>query len=177
MQFEGGGERDSLSVAYSIVIATGAGVMVACIVHVGEVRDVVALALEPDRSWLLKRVRLHRALMVFFLVAYVAVIVCCFAGFNSMHEPIVAAVFFLGSAFVYLGILMQNRMAAAMIKTLRGLIPICAWCKRINVNGAGQGGEPAWQSVETYLARRAPVDFSHGICPDCMDEIKRRSGL
>ncbi len=167
---------DSLSIVYSIVIATGAGIMVACIIHIGEVRNIIDLALEPDRSWLLKHVSLHRTLMVFFLMAYVAVVVFCLTGFKAVNEPIVAAVFFLGAAFVYLGILMQNRMSAAMLHTLRGLIPICAWCKRIRATPSGKDGEPLWQSVETYLARRAPVDFSHGMCPDCLAQIKAKSG-
>jgi hypothetical protein len=157
-----------------IVVATGAGIMVACIFHIGEVRNVVSLTLEPDRGWLLRRVRLHKALMILFLLAYAVVILGLFAGFKAMNELIVAAVFFLGAAFIYIGILMQNRMAAAMLQTIRGLIPICAWCKRIRSDAPGARGGPVWQSVETYFARRAPVDFTHGICPDC---VKKTKGL
>ena len=39
---------DSLAIVYSIVIATGAGIMIACIVHIGEVRNIVALALDRE---------------------------------------------------------------------------------------------------------------------------------
>jgi len=163
---------DSMSLVYGIVITAGAGIMIACIIHIGEVRSMVALALEPDRSWLLRRVKIHRALMIFFLTAYVAAALCCLTGFEKVTAAIVPAVFFLGAAFIYLGILMQNRMSAAMLHTLRGLIPICAWCKRIHATPSGQDGEPSWQSVETYIARRAPVDFSHGICPECMEWMK-----
>ena len=166
---------DSLAIVYSIVIATGAGIMIACIVHIGEVRNIVALALEPDRSWLLKRIKLHRALMVFFLIAYVAVALACLTGFKKITELVVPAVFFLGAAFVYLGILMQNRMSAAMLQTLRGLIPICSWCKRVRTTSSGEDQDSAWQSIETYLARKAPVDFTHGICPDCLAQIKAKS--
>jgi len=59
----------TISIVSSIVIATGAGIMAACILHIGEVRDIVALTMEPDRGWLLKRVRLHRLLMMLFLLA------------------------------------------------------------------------------------------------------------
>lgn len=48
------------------------------------------------------------------------------------------------------------------IKVLRGLLPICSHCKKIR-DDQGQ-----WHAVETYVKERADVDFSHGICPDCL---------
>jgi len=54
--------------------------------------------------------------------------------------------------------------ALATIKTLSGLIPICAWCgKRIQ-------DEDEWVSVETYIETHSDAKFSHGICPDCLDQ-------
>ncbi len=56
------------------------------------------------------------------------------------------------------------------LKTLRGLVPICARCKRI------KNSEGHWHPVEKYLVRNPEVDLSHGYCPDCaknvQDEIK-----
>jgi hypothetical protein len=51
--------------------------------------------------------------------------------------------------------------AVAEIRTLRGLLCICAWCKRIRDEGE------AWQSVEKYVQSRTHASFTHGICPDC----------
>lgn len=48
------------------------------------------------------------------------------------------------------------------IKTLSGLIPICASCKKIR-NDQGY-----WQQVEIYLKEHSTADFSHGVCPDCI---------
>lgn len=50
------------------------------------------------------------------------------------------------------------------IKVLRGLLPICAHCKKIR-DDQGQ-----WHTVETYVKERADVDFSHGICPECLNK-------
>ncbi|MEK9172661.1 MAG: PAS domain S-box protein [Nitrospirota bacterium] len=50
------------------------------------------------------------------------------------------------------------------IKVLRGLLPICSHCKKIR-DDQGQ-----WHAVETYVKERADVDFSHGICPDCLNK-------
>jgi len=55
------------------------------------------------------------------------------------------------------------------IKTLSGLLPICAWCKKIRDDSG------YWHQVEMYLKRHTTVDFTHGICPECMTKVK--SGL
>lgn len=52
--------------------------------------------------------------------------------------------------------------ALAEIKTLRGIVPICASCKKI------RNDEGYWQQVEVYVSANCEVEFSHGICPDCM---------
>jgi hypothetical protein len=53
--------------------------------------------------------------------------------------------------------------ADAEIRTLRGLIPICAWCHKVR-DDAG-----FWQRLETYLGHRTEATFSHGICPACAE--------
>jgi PAS domain S-box-containing protein len=50
------------------------------------------------------------------------------------------------------------------IKVLRGLLPICSHCKKI------RDDQGRWHTVETYMQERADVDFSHGICPDCLNK-------
>jgi len=52
--------------------------------------------------------------------------------------------------------------AVAEIRTLRGLVCICAWCKRI------RDEVEAWQTVETFVQSRTHAAFTHGICPDCL---------
>ncbi|HTK80847.1 MAG TPA: MASE1 domain-containing protein [Bacteroidota bacterium] len=54
----------------------------------------------------------------------------------------------------------------AQVKTLRGLLPICAWCKKIRDDGG------YWLEVETYLHEHSEVEFSHGVCPDCLIKYK-----
>lgn len=51
------------------------------------------------------------------------------------------------------------------IKTLKGLIPICASCKKIR-NDKGY-----YEQIEHYIAKHSEADFSHGICPDCMKKL------
>lgn len=51
------------------------------------------------------------------------------------------------------------------IKTLKGLLPICANCKKI------RNDDGYWQQVETYIHQHSEADFTHGICPDCAKEL------
>ena len=50
---------------------------------------------------------------------------------------------------------------------LKGILPICASCKKIRDN---QGH---WHPVEVYIERHSEADFSHGICPECMEDFRR----
>jgi PAS domain S-box-containing protein len=51
--------------------------------------------------------------------------------------------------------------ALANIKTLRGLLPICAACKKIRDDSG------YWSQIEAYVQAHSDAVFSHGICPDC----------
>jgi PleD family two-component response regulator len=62
----------------------------------------------------------------------------------------------------------QNRQlqeALANVKTLKGLLPICANCKKI------RDDEGYWQQVEVYVRDHSEAEFSHGICPDCIKKL------
>ena len=55
--------------------------------------------------------------------------------------------------------------ALAHVKTLSGLVPICASCKKM------RDDKGYWQQVETYIKERSDADFTHGICPDCVKRL------
>lgn len=61
-----------------------------------------------------------------------------------------------------------GRRARADVKALSGLLPICAWCKKI------RDDQGYWNQVETFIHERSDADFSHGICPDCIDRERVR---
>lgn len=52
------------------------------------------------------------------------------------------------------------------IKTLSGLLPICASCKKIR-DDTGY-----WNQVETYIMQHTDASFTHGYCPDCTERFK-----
>lgn len=55
--------------------------------------------------------------------------------------------------------------ALSSIKTLKGLLPICASCKKI------RDDHGYWQKVELYISEHTGAEFTHGICPECMHRL------
>ena len=54
--------------------------------------------------------------------------------------------------------------AMAEVKTLRGIVPICASCKKIRDDNG------FWQQVEVYVSAHSDAMFSHGMCPECVEK-------
>jgi PAS domain S-box-containing protein len=55
------------------------------------------------------------------------------------------------------------REALANVNTLRGLLPICSWCKSV------RDDDGYWQRVEDYITAHSEAQFTHGICPRCFE--------
>ena len=51
--------------------------------------------------------------------------------------------------------------ALSEVRTIKGLIPICARCRRI------RDDKGAWDSLEVFVLNNSDADFSHGLCPEC----------
>jgi len=50
----------------------------------------------------------------------------------------------------------------ARVKILSGLVPLCAWCRRV------RNGKEYWEKVESYLEAHSEAHVTHGMCPECM---------
>jgi DNA-binding response OmpR family regulator len=57
--------------------------------------------------------------------------------------------------------------ALAHVKQLRGLLPICSYCKSI------RSDEDSWQQLEAYVSQHSDAEFSHGICPACLERVTK----
>jgi hypothetical protein len=55
----------------------------------------------------------------------------------------------------------ELRDALASVKTLSGLLPVCAWCRRV------RDDKGYWEQIEGYISSHSDATFSHGMCPDC----------
>jgi PAS domain S-box-containing protein len=59
----------------------------------------------------------------------------------------------------------ELQQAISEVKTLSGLLPICAACKRVRDDGG------YWNQIETYIRGHSGVQFSHGLCPECIVKL------
>lgn len=62
-------------------------------------------------------------------------------------------------------LILRLQDALAHVKTLRGLLPICANCKRI------RDDQGYWRSVEAYVRDHSEAEFTHGLCPECASKL------
>ena len=62
----------------------------------------------------------------------------------------------------------ELEQALSRVRQLQGLLPICAYCKRI------RDDQNYWNQVETYIAEHLDVRFSHGICPSCLETVLKQ---
>jgi PleD family two-component response regulator len=61
----------------------------------------------------------------------------------------------------------ELEQALERVSQLQRLLPICMYCKKV------RDDSNYWQEIEGYIHAHTGTDFSHGICPDCMDSITR----
>jgi PAS domain-containing protein len=62
------------------------------------------------------------------------------------------------------GLIAELQRALSNVRTLHGLIPICASCKRI------RDDHGYWRQLEVYIREHSDADFSHGMCPECAEK-------
>ena len=61
-------------------------------------------------------------------------------------------------------LIVELKHALNNIKTLKGLLPICSYCKKI------RDDKGYWKQIESYIQEHSGAEFSHGICRDCANE-------
>ena len=60
------------------------------------------------------------------------------------------------------------RKTRTKVIRLSGLIPICAWCKKIRDDGL------YWKDVEQYISEHTKAELTHSICPECFDKVSAK---
>jgi hypothetical protein len=104
-------------------------------------------------SWML-----HAAATVFVVVPTVRFMSKCHCRLAESHANLVKKT-------------RELEQAISEIQTLRGILRICAWCKKIH------NGVDGWEQMEKYVSRHSEAEFSHGLCPECAQQLMQREGL
>jgi hypothetical protein len=61
--------------------------------------------------------------------------------------------------------------ALSHIKRLEGILPICANCKKIRLEGGDPKNQESWVQIESYISKKTEAQFSHSLCPECMKKL------
>jgi hypothetical protein len=79
----------------------------------------------------------------------------------AICNAVIATVVFLTLACLLDIVVQQKRRLDERVQLLEGILPICAFCKKIRKE------DGTWEAVESYVAARSQAQFSHGICEEC----------
>ena len=84
-----------------------------------------------------------------------------FRVFDAAVNTGIRILVFVIFAYLVSKVAIQKRELEREVQTLRGILPICSFCKKI------RNQDDSWESLETYISRRSDAEFSHGVCPEC----------
>ena len=169
------------------IVARTMILMVACALPLAATA-VLALRRRPSRRSVLGTALALQLLLITAAMLARAVWVTRQSEFSMLSESPAQYLFFGGTLVLHMGIIITfvlmttERVAEQLsgagvelaarveqlertlgeVKTLRGLLPICASCKRIRDDGG------AWIQMEVYVRDRSQAEFSHGLCPECL---------
>jgi K+-sensing histidine kinase KdpD len=103
------------------------------------------------------------------LVTGLAKLILFLPAESSLHLSDVRLLLRFG-LFLSLGLLIcwlgqKLHASRRKLRVLSGLLPICAWCKRV------RDEKEQWQPLQSYIHDHSEADFTHGMCPDCAREL------
>ena len=82
---------------------------------------------------------------------------------HALLDAVLLSVFVFPVLVLTLRRPLQN--AFSEVATLRGILPICSYCKKIRDEKDG------WHQMEAYIRERSEAEFSHGMCPNCEKDM------
>lgn len=91
--------------------------------------------------------------------------------FDSEHILTGSIIAFIATVLLGLLEMYIRRLERALdnVKTLEGMLPICASCKKIRTP------DNQWHIIEQYIGQRTDATFTHGMCPDCAQRMYGRT--
>jgi len=153
-----------------VFVVSGAIIMFLGILKARNLFKIIPFIPKNHQPFITKNLSIHRILMVVFLAGYLLFAVALPSNFFYVSHLLVSAIMLLGAFFVFLTVRLQTRMLSELQTTLHGLLPICAHCKKILCDDKSPENSRAWTEIESYVMDHSDTDFSHGICPDCMEK-------
>ena len=122
----------------------------------------------------------HKALLSFFLGAsclcFFSTIQKLFIGAPLTIEGYLVPFLFGGFSGAVLGrqlskVAFLNNKLSSRVDQLESVLPICSSCKKIMKNGTDPDQMTSWVQIESYIASKTSSQFTHGICPQCENDL------
>jgi len=85
--------------------------------------------------------------------------------FSTILSILITLVFILTRKII------QLQRASSHISKLESILPICSSCKRIRLEGKNPKDQLSWIQIEKYIHNEINLNFSHGICPECIKKL------
>lgn len=103
-----------------------------------------------------------------------------FAGYRQLvHKECIILVLFGGVsgsliAYYLFKIKTLNTELQQRVTSLESILPICSFCKKIRKPQSDAKDPDSWQHLESYITDRTASQFTHGVCPDCIEKSLAR---
>lgn len=153
-----------------LIISVSSVIMLFSILGTKQLMNSLHLVHENQRKKLSLHLVLHRALMIFFLFGYLAVLTGFVFEYSMVSDFFVSLIFFFGSIFVFMGLNLQTKLLAEIQNTVHEIIPICCSCKKIRTIDENPRERKSWRAIEEFLSEKTNANLSHGLCPDCFEQ-------
>ncbi len=88
---------------------------------------------------------------------------------SVLFAIVLSIIFFLFTALARKAT--QFKRASQHIRKLESIFPICSGCKKIRVENGNAKNQDSWQQLEEYLYQTRNMNFSHGLCPECVKSL------
>lgn len=121
---------------------------------VGDLRGGISVSIDSD-SIIDSTNRQIKHLIVSHLVIWALVLVGIYVSFLRLRKD----------SDERENLIDELQVALNDVKTLSGLVPICASCKKIRDDSG------YWEQIEYYIERHSNAQFSHGVCPECAEKL------
>jgi len=151
------------------VVLVGAVIILKCIVKARTLKEALPFIGKASRATAERHLKQHRALMVFLFIGYALVVVAFVLRLPLMTDMFASTVFLFVAAFIYMKVSIETRLLSGMYETLRGLLPICAKCKKICEPNSDRNDPKSWICIEEYISAHSDATFTHGYCPQCYE--------
>ena len=158
------------------VVLAGAIIILNCIVKARTLKESIPLISKASRSMAERHLKQHRSLMIFLFIGYALVVVAFALRLPFMTDILASAMFLFVAAFIYMKVSIETKLLSGMYETLRGLLPICAKCKKIREPNSDGSDRKSWRRIEEYVSAHSDAKFTHGYCPQCYEDEMNNMG-